>query len=186
MTPAWLLENVVPHLNAFYGGRTDIDNPALVLAYPLLWAAMSPEMEGRMDDEQRQRIQEAYYKIETLPTGVNPVVRTHLYVRRVKDTVVIDETHAETVTTTTNNPTSPVAAAAATAAAVTPNTAIPNTAPMASAPGLDQEFKNMLFSQHQQVVSMLTNYDRALQTMFTNFRRDVFNELSTINQHVCR
>ena len=44
VTDEWLLVYVVPFLHEFYGVER---SPALLLAKPLLWAAMSPDMEGK-------------------------------------------------------------------------------------------------------------------------------------------
>jgi len=77
VTNAWLLQHVVPAINQFFGPT---DNIALVLALPLLWAALDPSMEERMDPEQREYIQEEYAKVSTLPEGVNPVVKVCLSV----------------------------------------------------------------------------------------------------------
>ena len=175
MTPAWLLENVVPYLSAFYGGQPDIDNPALVLAYPLLWAAMSDEMEGRMDDVQRKRIRDAYAKIDTLPEGVNPVVRVHLHIRRVKDLLVIDETHSETV------------AADSTPAAdgTTARVAVPNTG-AATDPAANQAIVEQMFSNQQQLIQILANQERVITSLVGGFRSVMTTEIEQLKEHVCR
>ena len=80
VTPGWLRKQVVPFMDDFYKGTGDINNLALTLAYPLLFVAMSDEMDGYMFEEQWVKIQEEYGKINTLPAGVNPVVRVHLSV----------------------------------------------------------------------------------------------------------
>ena len=171
VTPAWLREHVVPHLDHFYGGENNPLNPSLVLAYPLLWAAMSPEMEGRMDPVQRERIQGAYQDIDTLPEGVNPVVRVNLHVRRMKDLLVIDEMTPTAATPTT---------AATTATPVTPHRG------MATTPIGDQSIVEQMFSNHQQLVSMINNQDQVYQSMFSNLRTDVMGKLKSMDQHICR
>lgn len=77
VTEAWLRVAVVPNIIAKDGIT---DRVALVLALPLLWAAMSPEMENRMPATTRNRIQAAYGLIRTLEEGVNPVQKRLLIV----------------------------------------------------------------------------------------------------------
>ena len=146
----------------------------MVLAYPLLWAAMSPLLEGRMDELQRNRIREAYKEIDTLPDGVNPVVRVHLRVGKVKNNLVIVETQPEVIPG--------VAAAATTEQGVLPNTGVSTAGgvttaqPTTAAPGLDQNvIKDMLYLQHQQTVRMLNNHATSQQAALAGLRLYVEN-----------
>ena len=89
VTNEWLLQNVVPHTNHFFGGQMNDANPALLLAMPLLWAAMSDEMEGRMDTDQREKIRDAYSQIVTMEG--NPIVKNTLTIHQFRDQLIINE-----------------------------------------------------------------------------------------------
>ena len=184
MTTEWLLENVVPHLNHFYGAGNHVNNPALVLAYPLLWAAMSPEMEKRMDPEQRKRIWKAYSEIDTLPEGVNPVVRVHLFIGRVKDTLVIDETRPEIVGGVEMPTTAPTTGSPG--ACDTGHPALSSHGGGGGGGGVDRNFMEMMFSHHQQVMKTLSSQERANQTMIANIQEALLKQLETISCNLAR
>mmetsp|Transcript_3711 Transcript_3711/g.5065 ORF Transcript_3711/g.5065 Transcript_3711/m.5065 type:complete len:468 (-) Transcript_3711:47-1450(-) len=70
ITQGWLRQVVVPNIIAKDGISNRV---ADVLALPLLWAAMDPEMEGRMPEGMRTRIENAYNNQRVLGEGLNPV-----------------------------------------------------------------------------------------------------------------
>lgn len=70
-------EVVVPNIVASQGISNRV---ADVLALPLLWAAIEPEMESRMPETTRNRVRDAYALIRTLDQGVNPVRKRFLIV----------------------------------------------------------------------------------------------------------
>ena len=77
----WLLEKVVPRMHEFFGAE---QSPALVLARPLLWAALDPHCVNRMDHQQREYIRSEFEKVRpaTWPANLNPIVMVHLAVYR--------------------------------------------------------------------------------------------------------
>ena len=179
VTPEWLQENVIPFLTQFYShGCTPADNPVMVLAYPLLWAAMSPEMEGKMDPEHRQKIRDAYSKIDSLPAGVNPVVRVGLRVGRVKDLVVINEVAPEATPVGDDSPAAEVARA---------NGVVPLTLTSTSASSIDTKVVlDQMFTYHQQQAKMIENLHRTNEAKIGAIYSMFDGHLSTINHHMCR
>ena len=176
VTDQWLLKHVVPFMHHFYSQGAGSTSPALTLAYPLLWAAMSPEMEHRMDPLQRNKIREEYEKIRTLPVGVNPVVRVGLRIGRRKHLLVIDEVSPEV----TAVPADSEAAAAATAQGVVPLTGL-------ATPGADTKvILDTMFSYQQQLVKMVQNNNQSSQNMISGLRSDMDKKLDNLNHHVCR
>ena len=170
VTPAWLLEHVVPHLNHFYGHGPNASSPALLLAYPLLWAAMSPEMENRMDEDQRKRIRDEYEKIRTLPVGVNPVVRVHLRVFRHKNLLLIDELPGDgesATASTTGHVNGPVTG-------------------ISSSPQDFNKLVEMFVMHQQQMKRMHQTQQRAMETMIANLDGNYSDRLATINHNLCR
>ena len=161
-------------MHEFYGGGPNAQSPALTLAYPLLWAAMSPEMEGRMDEEQRQRIRDAYSEINQLPDGTNPVVRVHLRVLRLKNMLVIDEIFAENYSGGAQNGPAPAA---------TGNGAWVHSA-NAPTPSDFKRFMDMQFLHNQHMVRMQQNQYRMLETLINGVSSTHDDWFSTINQNM--
>ena len=188
VTPDWLRKHVVPFMDDFYDGTGDMNNPGLTLAYPLLWAAMSDEMDGYMFQEQRLKIREEYGRINTLPTGVNPVVRVHLSVRRYKDQLVIDERSPEVVSTPAVTPER--AGTVDTSAGVTPSPgyATASTPVRHGTIGMleFQQLFDLTHSNHQKVTSMITENWRSMETMHSNLRVDLMRELGFVQNHMTR
>ena len=91
ITQPWLREVVVPNIIAKPGIS---DCVADVLALPLLWAAVEPEMEGQMPETTRNRIRNAYNNQRVLVEGLNPVRKRLLVISgqdaRLNITVVPD------------------------------------------------------------------------------------------------
>jgi hypothetical protein len=88
VTIPWLKENVVPGLYDFFG---EDDKIVDVLALPLLWVCMNPDMIEIAPLAISIRVQEAYERIRKLDVNVNPVKRVFLAINRYQDTVTIDE-----------------------------------------------------------------------------------------------
>ena len=147
---------------------------SLLLARALLWAAMSPEMDGGMDEVQRHRIQEEYLKINTLPDGVNPIVRVGLRISRRLDLLVIEEVLPEVV---------PGDPAAARAVGVAPLQGV-------GSGGLGAADVKMIldtmFSYQQQNMKLHESSRRSYETMMGNLRKDFDCKLATLNQNLCR
>ena len=75
----------------FFGGANNANNPALTLAKPLLWAALSEDMVGCLDLHQNDRIGLEHRKIRKLPAGVNPIIKNKLVVTQMNDQCIINE-----------------------------------------------------------------------------------------------
>ena len=82
---------IVPHTYQFFGGANNANNPALTLAKPLLWAALSEDMVGCLDLHQNDRIGLEHRKIRKLPAGVNPIIKNELVVTQMNDQCIINE-----------------------------------------------------------------------------------------------
>ena len=50
----------------------------------------------------------------------------------------------------------------------------------------NRQMQDQLFSQHQQLVSMVQNQDRVMQTLYGNLRSEVIRELQTISANLNR
>ena len=188
VTARWMLDNVVPFCRDFYKMGPDPRNPSLVLAHPLLWAALSPEMEGKMDEEQRQKIRAAYDQVATLPDGVNPVVRVHLRVHRVRTNLMVDEVLPEVVAApvggvgATDGEAPSVAAADA---GVLPHATVQHNGSSGLTPADLKLMTDMMFQHHQQVVGVLANQDRSNQTCLSNMRSEMDARLVQLNNNLC-
>lgn len=87
VTIPWLKENVVPGLYDYFGDEKIVD----VLALPLLWVCMNPDMINIAPLTIATRIKEAYEKIRVLDLNVNPVKRVFIAIDRFQDTISITE-----------------------------------------------------------------------------------------------
>ena len=187
VTPEWLKKHVVPFIDHFYSHGAGIQNPALTLAYPLLWAAMSPEMENWMDPEQRKRIREEYAKIDTLPAGVNPVVRVGLSISQAKDILVIHEVAPEVqpAEAPVGAPGAPVPAA--TDQGVPPVRGVAAHATALASQGLDtKKVLDAMFTYHQQTVAMFNSQHQSHQATISNLREEMTVGFKKVDQHLCR
>ena len=182
MTPDWLLQHVVPFTNHFYSQGAGIQNPALTLAYPLLWAAMSDEMEHWMDPEQRGRIRAEFHKIDTLPDGVsNPVVRVGLSISQAKDILVINEM-APGVGGSGVTP-----GAAATGAVEPPTVGMASPAATGGFSGVDtKRILDTMFTQHQQLVAMFNTQHQSHTASLSSFRENVDARFKKVDERLCR
>jgi hypothetical protein len=88
VTTLWLKENVVPGLCNYFGEDNKIVD---VLALPLLWVCMNPDMKETAPLAISIRVQQAYEQIRVLDLNINPVKRVFLAINRYQDTVTIDE-----------------------------------------------------------------------------------------------
>ena len=157
-------------LYAFFGGATNSNNPALHLAAPLLWAAMSNEMEGRMDGEQRQRIRDAFAAIGELPEGINPVIKNSLTITRVNAECVIVESHGNG--SHSANPQPPVGAQ------------VPQQQ-VAPSPWMQQHIELLWNGQREMRQLIMTN-QQATATMMSNQRSHMDRRLDILQQNMCR
>ena len=125
-----------------------------------------------MSDEQRKYIRDEYAKINTLPDGVNPVVRVNLYVRRLKTLLLIDELHTE--------------ATGGNGAAVTPTPAVGiHTSNGTNA--MDLQAVQELFQLHtQQMTRMHQNFAQATATALSNIDNRMTEQITTINHNLHR
>jgi hypothetical protein len=84
----WYLENVVPSIRAYYSSDNTICH---VLALPLLYACLHPDLMDTVPLTIALPIQQAYERVRVLDTDVNPVKRFHLSITRSQDKLCIDE-----------------------------------------------------------------------------------------------
>ena len=88
ITSNWLYQHVVPNMRQ---SQHITDQVALVLALPLLWACLSPDMQAYLPGELRNRICTAYQNICQLEPGENPVKKVLLVITGEDAEVHIDE-----------------------------------------------------------------------------------------------
>jgi len=93
ITRDWLLTNVVPGIRDHFD--TDSNNRiADVLALPLLFACLDPELEHLMSQEVMERVEAAWHQLRMgtdHPIDWNPVEKVVLQVHRYENSLVIDE-----------------------------------------------------------------------------------------------
>jgi hypothetical protein len=88
ITSEWYMENVVPSMRAYYSNDNTICH---VLALPLLYACLHPDLMDTVPLTIALPIQQAYERVRVLEANVNPVKKVHLSITRLQDRLCIDE-----------------------------------------------------------------------------------------------
>ena len=200
ITNEWLFQHVVPNINSFFGPT---DNIALVLALPLLWAALDSSMEERMDPNQREYIQEEYAKISTLPEGVNPVVKVCLSVWHHQTELHITEVEPMHTGRRGPPPLPPASSSGIANIAVT-TIAAENDNNVATASQVEdqyaramaftamtqrpinQEFFSRFVSLHNQTQQQVSQEGRTVDRHFSTLRSFLEQQFDKLNANICR